>query len=62
MLSNGAIGLKSECGTWILEVAKGGKRRQIVSDKRRHIAANSLPLFVAFCRSVSSRVFSERFR
>jgi hypothetical protein len=47
MLSNEAIGLKSECGTWILEAAKGDNWRQIASDKRRHIATNSLPLFVA---------------
>jgi len=44
----------------------GGKRRQLAanytSDKRRHIATSSLPPFAAFCRSVSSRIFSERFR
>ena len=62
MLSNGAIGLKSECGVWILEAAKGDNWRQIASDKRRHIATNSLPPFAVFCRSVSSRSFSERFR
>jgi len=45
-----------------LEAAKGDNWRQIASDKRRHIATNSLPPFAAFCRSVSSRVFSKRFR
>jgi hypothetical protein len=45
-----------------LEAAKGDNWRQIASDKRRHIATNSLPPFVAFCRSVSSRIFSKRFR
>jgi len=59
MLSNGAIGLKSECGTWILEAAKGDNWRQIASDKRRHIATNSLPPFVAFCRSGFALDFSS---
>jgi hypothetical protein len=62
LLSNGAIGLNSECGTWILEAAKGDNWRQLASDKRHHIATNSLSLFVAFCRSVSSRTFSQRLR
>ncbi len=51
MLSNGAIGLKSECGTWILEAAKGDNWRQFASDKRRHIATNSLPPFAARFRA-----------
>jgi hypothetical protein len=43
-------------------VTADGKRRQIASDKRRHIATSSLPPFAVFCRSVSSRIFSQRFR
>jgi hypothetical protein len=39
-------------------ITTGGKRRQMTSDKRRHIAASSLPLFVAFCRSGFAPVFS----
>jgi hypothetical protein len=31
-------------------IAAGGKKRQLASDKRRHIATSSLPLFVAICR------------
>jgi hypothetical protein len=38
-----------------LEAAKGDKLK-------RQIATNSLPPFAAFCRSVSSRNFSQRFR
>jgi hypothetical protein len=46
MLSNGAIGLKSECGTWILEAAKGGKLK-------RQIATNCDKSIAAFCRFLS---------
>jgi len=42
--------------------AKGDNWRQIASDKRRHIAASSLPLFVAFCRSGFAPIFPQRFR
>jgi hypothetical protein len=37
--------------------AKGDNWRQIASDKRCHIAASSLPLFVTFCRSDFSGFF-----
>jgi hypothetical protein len=46
MLSNGAIGLKSECGTWILEVAKGDNWRQVK-------ATNCDKFIAAFCRFLS---------
>ena len=43
MLLNGAIGLKSECGTWILEAAKGDNWRQVK-------ATNCDKFIAAFCR------------
>jgi hypothetical protein len=46
MLSNGAIGLKSECGTWILEAAKGDNWRQVK-------ATNCDKFIAAFCRFLS---------
>jgi hypothetical protein len=53
----------AEYGRIILDGGKSRKRRKrMKTAPRRQIAANSLPLFVAFCRSVSSRVFSERTR
>jgi hypothetical protein len=41
-----------------LLTAKGDNLRQIASDKRRHIATSSLPLFVAICRPGFAPVFS----